>query len=515
MQASCPFAAGRATAALRRDPLQCASRPARPALAPLRLARGPRHPQRHHIDRCDRRLGPAGAGQDGGGKGKPDTRQQKDEITGIAFDAPIPGRIVDGPMQEGPDEVEVLVLWLRRVPWKRLLTWVFVVCAALQFKDFFGIAMGTFVIGFIGQTLVSWTQKRLVPPTLRHVFTRHALVACYFLAIFGALAAFGLVTIPNIVSEGTDFVARLQSDNIWTVILEKMRAGLGDGIMDKVESFILMATSDDLTHLPDSVKAILEGGMSPERSTLVSSALQSLVRDYTEAAVAITSSLLAATTKIAAQVVISLILSFIVLWDLPNIREGIQSLENSRLKQVYNELAPPLMLFGQLFGKALQAQARIALANTLLTGLGMWILQIPGVGLLSMIVFICGFIPIAGVFLSTAPIGFVALTEYGFIKLTLTIMMIVGVHFMEAYVLNPAIYSAHLQLHPLLVLSVLVIAEHSLGFWGLLLAVPMTVFALDYCIRYPDLRVTEIAARELSNVERGNEENLEPHPILP
>lgn len=33
-----------------------------------------------------------------------------------------------------------------------------------------------------------------------------------------------------------------------------------------------------------------------------------------------------------------------------------------------------------------------------------------------------------------------------------------------------AIYSAHLKLHPLMVLSVLVIAEHSLGVWGLLLA---------------------------------------------
>ena len=33
-----------------------------------------------------------------------------------------------------------------------------------------------------------------------------------------------------------------------------------------------------------------------------------------------------------------------------------------------------------------------------------------------------------------------------------------------------AIYSAHLKLHPLLVLTVLVVAEHSLGVWGLLLA---------------------------------------------
>lgn len=54
--------------------------------------------------------------------------------------------------------------------------------------------------------------------------------------------------------------------------------------------------------------------------------------------------------------------------------------------------------------------------NTILTALGMWALQIPGMGLLSLFVFICGFIPIAGVIISTIPIGFVALTEYGFTK---------------------------------------------------------------------------------------------------
>ena len=31
-------------------------------------------------------------------------------------------------------------------------------------------------------------------------------------------------------------------------------------------------------------------------------------------------------------------------------------------------------------------------------------------------------------------------------------------------------------------------------------AVPMTVFALDYCIRYPACSVTEIAAKELQTV---------------
>ena len=61
-------------------------------------------------------------------------------------------------------------------------------------------------------------------------------------------------------------------------------------------------------------------------------------------------------------------------------------------------------------------QARIAVANTALTSLGMWCLAIPGKGLLSLFVFICSFIPIAGCFISTVPIAFVALTEYGFLQ---------------------------------------------------------------------------------------------------
>lgn len=61
-------------------------------------------------------------------------------------------------------------------------------------------------------------------------------------------------------------------------------------------------------------------------------------------------------------------------------------------------------------------QARIALVNTALTAAGMWALAIPGMGLLSLFVFICSFIPIAGCFISTVPVAFVALTEYGFLK---------------------------------------------------------------------------------------------------
>lgn len=80
------------------------------------------------------------------------------------------------------------------------------------------------------------------------------------------------------------------------------------------------------------------------------------MQGYTDAAITFTSTLLSAVTRFTLQLLVSLILSFMMVWDLPTIKEGIQSLRSSRLSGVYYEVAPSLQVFGQLFGKALQAQ---------------------------------------------------------------------------------------------------------------------------------------------------------------
>ncbi|KAK9826469.1 hypothetical protein WJX81_002640 [Elliptochloris bilobata] len=398
-----------------------------------------------------------------------------------------------------------LFQWLRKVPWERIGVWMVVVFAALNLKDFFGIAMGTFILAFIGNGFVRSAQRLTegspllapVPPT----WQRRLLVVVYFAAIVSCVTLFGVMTIPDIIRESADFVSRLQSDSIWTVVLEKVRHGVGDGIMEQLERLLLIASGDDLAGaLSAAGGSQWQTPWTSERTAYLGTVLQTMLRGYTEAAVGFTTALVKFISRFAVQVGVSLVLSFMVVWDLPTIAAGVRSLQASRLGPIYNEVAPSVAVFSQLFGKALQAQARIALVNTALTAAGMWALAIPGIGLLSLFVFICSFIPIAGCFISTVPIGFTALTEYGFVKLALVIVMVIGIHMIEAYGLNPAIYSAHLKLHPLLVLTVLVIAEHSLGVWGLLLAVPMTVFTLDYCIRYPACSVTDVAARELATV---------------
>ena len=83
--------------------------------------------------------------------------------------------------------------------------------------------MGTFVVSFIGNGIVRSAQStrlfsRLVKGSR---LRRRVLVAGYFSLIVAACALFGVMTIPDIVREGADFVQRLKSDSIWVVVVRE------------------------------------------------------------------------------------------------------------------------------------------------------------------------------------------------------------------------------------------------------------------------------------------------------
>jgi hypothetical protein len=90
------------------------------------------------------------------------------------------------------------------------------------------IAMGTFVLSFIGNGFVRSAQRSAIFPTpISPPVRRKILVLLYFMAIVSCVTLFGVMTIPDIIREAADFVSRLQSDSIWVVVLEKLRQGLG------------------------------------------------------------------------------------------------------------------------------------------------------------------------------------------------------------------------------------------------------------------------------------------------
>lgn len=182
---------------------------------------------------------------------------------------------------------------------------------------------------------------------------------------------------------------------------------------------------------------------------------------------------------------LSLLFSFLIVLDLPSLVNSARSLRNTKIGFVYEEVAPSIADFAGVLGRAIEAQLFIALLNTFLTGLGLILLGLGSkLAFLSLIVFCCSFIPVAGVFISSVPICLLALQEGGLTLALFAVLLIIVAHTVEAYILNPRIYGHHLRMNPVVVLMILTIGGKMFHVWGLILGVPICTYLFGHAIRY-------------------------------
>jgi len=185
---------------------------------------------------------------------------------------------------------------------------------------------------------------------------------------------------------------------------------------------------------------------------------------------------------------LSILFSCLIVLDLPKLKRMVAGLANTKLDFIYEEVAGNIHEFGKVLGRALEAQLFIAICNTILTAIGIWLMGIEGIVFLSTIVFFCSFIPVAGVFISSAPICLLALqsgdeTTSGIQMMFLAIGLIMLIHFIEAYFLNPRIFGHHLRMNAVLVLIVLTVGGKVFGIWGLVLGLPVVNYVFGTAIR--------------------------------
>lgn len=369
----------------------------------------------------------------------------------------------------------------RSIILRRIAVWATVALAVYQLRDFIGIFMGTFVLSIVGNSMVTRAQQTL-PAFARK---RRLIVAAMYILTVAAVVALGFIYLPGITQEAAEIVYKVQrNEDPYRIISDRLRLVLGEKSTDQLERFLLMAVSQADTELLDMTMT----GNRAQRSQ----ALQAVLKKYSGQLMSYLATAVTATSRFALQSVVSLIFSFMIVIDFDTIQRGLHSLCNSRLSVFYEEIAPAVATFARIFGRALQAQSAIALTNTLLTAIGMLIFNIKGLGPLSLVVFLCSFVPVAGVILSTVPISMMALVDGGVVKVGFVLVMVVLIHAVEAYILNPAIYSVHLKLHPIMALGVIVFAEHALGVWGLLVAVPLAVFFIEHLIMRKPVTIEEL-----------------------
>jgi predicted PurR-regulated permease PerM len=179
---------------------------------------------------------------------------------------------------------------------------------------------------------------------------------------------------------------------------------------------------------------------------------------------------------------LGLLFSFLIMMDLPRLARSIRELRFTRAALVYEETVDSVIQFATVVGRNFRAQIFISAVNTFLTAVGLQILGVRGAVLLGTMVFFCGLIPVLGVFISSVPIGLMAVNTGGVNLGLWAVVMITFIHLVEAYILNPRIVSRVMHINPVVTLLVLYIAHSLIGLWGMLLGVPVAVYIYRHLI---------------------------------
>lgn len=119
-----------------------------------------------------------------------------------------------------------------------------------------------------------------------------------------------------------------------------------------------------------------------------------------------------------------------------------------------------------------RGQLMICAVNGVLSGIGFALFGLKYWPLLAIVAGAFSLIPIFGSILSSIPAVMVGLAQ-DFWTALWVLLWIIGIHQLEASLLNPRIIGSAAKLHPVLVVFVLILGEHAYGLWGALFAVPI------------------------------------------
>ena len=185
-------------------------------------------------------------------------------------------------------------------------------------------------------------------------------------------------------------------------------------------------------------------------------------------------------TEFATSTLLFFIALFFYLRDGDRIWAGITSLLPERARWHTHRVGGQL---GWTLGAYFRGQMVIALVDAVAIGLGLLIIGVPLVIPLAMLVFLGGFFPIVGAFVSGLVAVLVALADQGLGKALLALLVVVAVQQTEGNLLEPLILSPALKLHPFLIILAVTVGALSYGVLGAFLAVPLTACAarvVDY-----------------------------------
>jgi predicted PurR-regulated permease PerM len=188
--------------------------------------------------------------------------------------------------------------------------------------------------------------------------------------------------------------------------------------------------------------------------------------------------------NVPADLATALVLSFFICIDFPTLARGFRRLRDTGLRDVYDEVTPTLSSLGTLTGMSMRAQGVIALCNATVIFIALNILGVEHAVLLCTAVFVLCLVPTLGMVIAWALLAGVAFIQpSGGLLLSLKVTgAVLVVVLLETFVFSPRILGRMMELHPVLLIALLPIAQYFFGVWGLLLATPVAVYVVHVLI---------------------------------
>lgn len=124
------------------------------------------------------------------------------------------------------------------------------------------------------------------------------------------------------------------------------------------------------------------------------------------------------------------------------------------------------------------AQATVALADAVLIGLALLLLDVPLALALMVLIFFASFIPIVGAVATGILATMVTLVAHGWVTALIVLGIVLVVQQLESNILQPFLVGKTLKLHPAVVLGSVTVGSTLFGIVGAFLAVPATAVTI-------------------------------------
>lgn len=173
--------------------------------------------------------------------------------------------------------------------------------------------------------------------------------------------------------------------------------------------------------------------------------------------------------------------------------------DRHKISRWLHELLPPkegrrldgfIAILNESYARFFRGQLIMMVAIGLIVGFALWLLGIRYYLMLALIAALFDLIPNIGFVMSFIPAILIGVTSSAPLVNTIKIVAVyIGEQLIENFLLGPVIVGNASRLHPLVVMVALIIGGLQFGFWGVLLAIPVTIFMRDFFNYYLKIRV--------------------------